>query len=48
VTLTAFALNCSLRSSTEASSTDKLIEEVLAALAEHGVSASGTGTYRRL
>ena len=42
MTLTAFALNCSLRSSTEASSTDKLIEEVLAALAEHAVSASGT------
>jgi multimeric flavodoxin WrbA len=42
VTLTAFALNCSLKSSTEASSTNKLIEEVLAALAEHGVSASGT------
>jgi multimeric flavodoxin WrbA len=42
VTLTAFALNCSLKSSTEASSTDKLIGEVLAALTEHGVSASGT------
>jgi multimeric flavodoxin WrbA len=42
VTLTAFGLNCSLKSSTEASSTDKLLGEVLAALAEYGVSASGT------
>ncbi len=42
MTLTAFALNCSLKSSTETSSTDKLISEVLAALAEHGVESTGT------
>jgi multimeric flavodoxin WrbA len=42
VTLTAFALNCSLKSSTEASSTDKLLGEVLAALETHGVSTTGT------
>lgn len=42
MTLTAFALNCSLKSSTEPSSTDKLISEVLAALAEHGVASTGT------
>jgi multimeric flavodoxin WrbA len=42
VTLTAFALNCSLKSSSEASSTDKLLGEMLAALAAHGVSASAT------
>ena len=40
VTLTAFALNCSLKSSTEASSTDKLLGEVLAALESYGVSAA--------
>ena len=40
--LTAFALNCSLKSSTESSSTDKLINEVLGALESHGVSSSGT------
>jgi len=42
MTLTAFALNCSLKSSSEASSTDKLVGGVLAALAEHGVAGSGT------
>src|SRR5665811_1251843 len=42
VTLTAFGLNCSLKSSEEPSSTDKLLDEVLAALAVHGVSTSGT------
>lgn len=42
MTLTAFALNCSLKSSTEPSSTDKLISEVLTALAEHGVESTGT------
>lgn len=42
MTLTAFALNCSLKSSTEASSTDKLVGEVLSALGERGVSTSGT------
>jgi multimeric flavodoxin WrbA len=40
--LSAFALNCSLKSSTESSSTDKLIGEVLDALESHGVSSSGT------
>ena len=38
--LTAFALNCSLKSSKEASSTDKLLGEVLAALASHGVATT--------
>lgn len=42
MSLSAFALNCSLKSSTEASSTDKLIGEVLAALAVHDVSSAGT------
>lgn len=40
--LTAFALNCSLKSSSEPSSTDKLIDELLFALKEHGVSGAGT------
>jgi multimeric flavodoxin WrbA len=40
--LSAFALNCSLKSSAEVSSTDKLIGEVLSALESHGVSSSGT------
>jgi multimeric flavodoxin WrbA len=40
--LTAFALNCSLKSSAEVSSTDKLIGELLVALESHGVSSSGT------
>jgi hypothetical protein len=40
--VTACALNCSLnRSSGEASSTHKLLNEVLAALETHGVAASG-------
>jgi multimeric flavodoxin WrbA len=39
--LSAFALNCSLKSSAEASSTDKLLDEVFAALGDHGVSAAG-------
>jgi len=39
MTLTAFALNCTLKSSDAGpSSTDKLVDELLAALAEHGVS----------
>jgi NADPH-dependent FMN reductase. len=42
VTLTAFAVNCSLKASTELSSTDKLLGEVLAALGSHGVSTTGT------
>jgi multimeric flavodoxin WrbA len=41
VTLTAFALNCSLKSSSDASSTEKLVGEVLAALADHDVKSSG-------
>jgi multimeric flavodoxin WrbA len=40
--LTAFALNCSLKSSSESSSTDKLLDEVLFALKDHGVSSAGT------
>src|SRR5450830_180316 len=40
--LSAFALNCSLKSSIKVSSTDKLIGEVLVALESHGVSSSGT------
>ena len=42
MTLTAFAVNCSLKSSPDQSSTDKLLGEVLAALATHGVSSAGT------
>ena len=42
LSLTAFGLNCSLKSSSETSSTDKLVGEVLAALGEHGVSTAGT------
>jgi multimeric flavodoxin WrbA len=40
--LNAFALNCSLKSSAEVSSTDKLIGELLVALKTHGVSSSGS------
>ena len=40
--LGAFALNCSLKSAGEASSTDKLIDEVFVALESHGVSRNGT------
>jgi len=40
--LSAFAINCSLKSVGEASSTDKLIDEVFVALESHGVSRSGT------
>jgi multimeric flavodoxin WrbA len=36
--LTALALNCTLKRGAERSSTDKLLDEVLEALAEHGVS----------
>ena len=42
MTLTAFAVNCSLKSSPDQSSTDKLLGEVLSALATHGVATSGT------
>ena len=42
MTLSAFGLNCSLKSSAEASSTDKLLGEVLAALGSHGVTSTGT------
>jgi multimeric flavodoxin WrbA len=38
MTLTAIALNCSLKSSQEKSSTDKILGEVLQELAGHGVS----------
>lgn len=40
--LTAFALNCSLKSSSdsEKSSTDKMIEDLFAALEKHGVTGS--------
>jgi multimeric flavodoxin WrbA len=39
--LTAFALNCSLKSGTESSSTDQLVREVLDALTEHDVATAG-------
>ncbi len=39
--LTAFAVNCSLKSSDDASSTDKLVGEVMSALATHGVASAG-------
>jgi multimeric flavodoxin WrbA len=42
VPLTAFALNCSLKSSSESSSTEKLLDELLFALKDHGVDTSGT------
>jgi multimeric flavodoxin WrbA len=42
MSLNAFALNCSLKSSTESSSTDKLLDELLFALKEHDVSSAGT------
>ncbi len=41
MSLTAFAVNCSLKTSDGASSTEKLIGEVLDALSTHGVSSSG-------
>jgi multimeric flavodoxin WrbA len=41
MTLTAFALNCSLKSSPEDSSTDKILRELLSALDSHGVVSSG-------
>lgn len=43
MTLSAFALNCSLKrtSAYEASSTDQLIEELFEALADHGVERAG-------
>jgi multimeric flavodoxin WrbA len=42
MSLTAFALNCSLKSASESSSTDKLLDELLFALKEHDVSSTGT------
>lgn len=42
--LSALALNCTLKRGEAASSTEKLLKEVLAALGEHGVS----GTLRRV
>jgi multimeric flavodoxin WrbA len=41
MTTTAFGLNCSLKSGDAESSTDKLLSEVFAALAKHGVDSSG-------
>jgi multimeric flavodoxin WrbA len=41
VTLSAFAINCSLKSSDESSSTDRIIEELFAALESHGVASNG-------
>jgi multimeric flavodoxin WrbA len=38
MTLTAIALNCSLKGSAEKSSTDKILDEVLQELAVHGVT----------
>lgn len=38
MTLTALALNCSLKGSAETSSTDKLLKETLAELSRHGVA----------
>lgn len=40
--LSAFALNCTLKSSPEASSTDLMIDHVFEALAEHGVECAST------
>ena len=42
MTISALALNCSLKPAGAESSTDKLISEVLAALATHGVTSAGT------
>jgi multimeric flavodoxin WrbA len=42
MSLSAFALNCSLKSSRASSSTDKLLDELLFALKEHDVSSTGT------
>jgi multimeric flavodoxin WrbA len=42
MSLSAFALNCSLKSSRASSSTDKLLDELLFALKEHDVSSNGT------
>jgi multimeric flavodoxin WrbA len=42
VTITAFGVNCTLKPSGSASSTDKLLDELLAALATHDVVSNGT------
>jgi multimeric flavodoxin WrbA len=42
VTVTALALNCSLKPADSESSTDELIGELLAALATHDVTSAGT------
>lgn len=42
MTLTAFGLNCSLKTGDSESSTDKLLGELFAALATHGVESAGT------
>ena len=39
--LTAFAVNCSLKSGDEPSSTDKILDELVGALRQHGVSDGG-------
>jgi multimeric flavodoxin WrbA len=41
MSLNVFAVNCSLKASGEESSTDQLVGEVLAALAEHDVTSTG-------
>jgi multimeric flavodoxin WrbA len=42
LTLSAFALNCSLKPSKEISSTGKILDEVISSLGSHGVSHAGT------
>jgi multimeric flavodoxin WrbA len=42
VALSAFGINCTLKRSGSASSTDKLLDEVMAALASHDVVSNGT------
>jgi multimeric flavodoxin WrbA len=42
MTITALALNCTLKSGDSDSSTEKLTDEVLTALATHGVTSAGT------
>lgn len=42
MTITALGLNCSLKAATAESSTQKLLDEVLGALASHGVESAGT------
>ncbi len=42
MTISALALNCSLKSGGDPSSTQRLLDELLAALATHGVRSAGT------